>query len=374
MATVSIIRRPRSRFSPIGLDIGASSVRAAQLRWTGGRWTAVTLCHWPLSTGDEQAADAAIWDRLAQWLRRVGFKGRKTVLGLSPPDVELHALDLPSMESATADDISAAAHHEIERLMSFEPGEAETDLWSIPPSKVARTTAIGVAAKKSSVERLVSVCDKARLDCIGVDATACGLARFGWVLRGEPRDQPDVWGVLDLGARRSRLIVCVDAIPVLARSFDYGGQVWTERLAEAMGVTPQTAERHKRDHGISPLSREGDHSGVGTGVLSEMIYNALRRDLDAMVDELERSYRYVMRSYPQRQLGPLLLVGGGAQLQNLDQWLTQRLGVPVVTPTFGNQPQMDGIDLSRVATGVRDPGHAFACAIGLALHPEQIDA
>ena len=373
MAVMSTIRSLRKPHSSIGLDVGRSAVRAAQLQRAGNGWHVVMLGHWPLAPDDPPACEPPTCDRVASWLRRVRFCGHKTVLGLSPPDVELHAMELPRIENVDPQEFRLAAHHEVERLMSFASGEAQTDLWRVPPSTTARTTAIGVAAPKERVDRLVALCERSGLDCVRVDATACALARFGWVLRGADTAPHDVWGVLDLGDRRSRLIVCVDDRPVLARSFEYGGRAWTQRLADALGVSPKTAEQHKRDRGITPVSREA--SGPRSeGVLSEMIYNVLRGDLEAVLDELERSYRYVLRSYAPRQPGPLLLVGGGAGMRNLDDWLAGRLGIDVVTPTLRGQPHFDGIDLSRVAGTLREPANGFACAIGLALDTGACDA
>lgn len=359
------------RFSPIGLDVGSAAVRAAQLRFAGGRWRATTLSHWPIAQQDAKGLDSVARSRLAQWLRDAHFRGRGTIIGLSPPDVEIHAMELPRVENAEPEELRSAARLEIERLMSFSSAEAEVDLWHIPPSKVARTTAIGVAARKDSVAGLLDICQRANLDCMSVDATACALARFGWVVRGLGDTANDVWGVLDLGGRLSRLILCVDRVPVLARALEYGGQSWTRRLAESLKVSERTAEQHKRDHGIARIARHRDQNGDSK--LGEMIYNVLRRDLDGMIEEIERSYQYVLRCYAPRQPGPLLLVGGGAETRNLTEMLTERLGIDVRVPFIDDELNLGGIDCTQVAGKLREPIHSYASAIGLALASEATD-
>lgn len=359
------------RFSPIGLDVGSVAVRAAQLRFVGGRWQATRLCHWPIADQDEKGLDSVARIRLAQWLRNIHFRGRGAIIGLSPPDVELHAMELPRVERAEPEELRRAARLEIERLMSFDSTEAEVDLWHIPPSKVARTTAIGVAARKDSVAALLDICRRANLDCMSVDATPCALSRFGCAVRGLNEIADDIWGVLDLGRRLSRLILCVDRIPVLARAFEYGGKAWTKQLAESLKVSERTAEQHKRDHGIAQIARHREQSGDSK--LSEMIYNVLRRDLNGMIGEIERSYQYILRCYSPRQPGPLLLVGGGAETRNLADMLADRLGIDARVPTVDDEMNLGGIDCTQVASKMREPIHAFAGAIGLALISEASD-
>lgn len=368
IAKIPSIRR---RYSPVGLDVGGAAVRAAQLRYSGGRWRAITLCHWPIARRDGERLDAVAKNRLAQWLRGIQFHGRRTVIGLSPPDIELHAMELPKVEKAQPEELRNAARLEIERLMSFDSAEAETDLWPVPPSKVARTSAIGVAARKDNIAELMEICQLAGLDCTNVDATPCALARFGRVVRGLSEAASDVWGVLDLGGRRSRLILCVDCVPVLARSFEYGGEAWTRRLAESLGVTERTAERHKCDHGIAQVLRQRERGGDTR--LGEMIYNVLRSDLDGILEEIERSYQYVLRCYAPRQPGPLLMVGGGAETRNLSALLAGRLGIDVRLPVIDDQLLLGEIDCSSLTVKMRESVHTFAGAIGLALIAEASD-
>ena len=315
--------------------------------------------------------DPDLASRAARWLRQLDFRGRTVVAGLTPPDVELHAMELPP---APADGPGAqqrqAARWETERLMSFEEGTTETDYWPLPTSKTMSSTAIGVASARSRVESVLSLCKAARLDCARVDASSCALARFGVLLRGLSGSDEDVWSVLDLGARLSRLIVCVGEAPVLARVFEYGGVSWTSKLAASLSVSEETAERHKRDHGIAQIPREARPTANGaenSDVLGEMICNVIREDLEVMVGELERSYRYALQCFPGRRPGPLILTGGGAGMQNLDALLAEKLGIEVVVPTVGQQGVTGRLDFRLVRDQLPEPISGFACAIGLAV-------
>jgi Tfp pilus assembly PilM family ATPase len=345
-------------YSCVGLDVGATSLRCAQLKRVRGGWRIHLLASWLAPTGipdfrHHESARA----RAFQWLTELEFTRRQAIAGLSPPDLEHHAMELPPIPAAGAEALQQAAHWEIERLMTYEEGTAQTAFWSLPGGRALRATAIGVAAPRANLDQVLEICRAGRLDCMQVDAASCALARFATLLR-EPEAAQEVWGVLDLGLRLTRLVIVVDDTPVLVRAFEMCGERWTQHLAGTLQVTTTTAERHKRDHGLQPPRRGG-----GGPPLAEMIFNALRADLDGLVAEIERSFRYVLGSFPKRPPGVLLLVGGGASMRNLPELLTQRLGIPVRAPQFdGSVPLLE----KTSGCTAREPLSAFAGAIGLA--------
>lgn len=367
MVALKQILPRRAVTGPLGLDLGRTSVRVAQVRAAGEKRTVTLLSSLPVK--EESATlnpSHPAFDRVARWLRQIGAAGRNTIVGLSAPDVELHAMQLPpSSDDVDPEQIRQAARFEIERLMRFDEGAAEIDFWRTPPVKGAASGAIGVAASKATVSTMLALCRDAKLDCTRVDATPCALARFGLAWRGTHTVDEEVWGVLDLGDRSSRLILCAGPTPVLARAFDYGGDSWAARIAESLRVSRLTAQQQMRDFGICRVAR--DRTQQGATVVGEMIYSVLRRDLDTMQQELERSYRYVLSCYAQRRPGPLILTGGGACMPNLADLFAERLGIEAIVPTLDDAQQPAGLDFSPVMSRVRDPIPCYACAIGLSL-------
>jgi Tfp pilus assembly PilM family ATPase len=366
----------RATHTPIGLDIGRTALRAVQLRRSTknvpsarpaaagdaqafcGPWIIVDAVQWERRHDESAGPDTGWTERLKRGLRQRAFRGRRVIVGCSSPDVEIHALDLPDLEAAGANDaLSAAARIETQRLMSFEDGSAETDFWRIPRGRGATTSALGAAAERSRILEIWDLCRQAGADCRRIDAAACALARLGALLRFA--HARDIWSALDLGSRAARLILCVDDVPVLARTFEAGGQKWTEKLAEGLQLSPASAELHKRDHGLTLVRRgvrrrsraapTGDVASTAESAdpdalpapaqaslahapsdeLAGMITSILRNDLDQLAAEIERSYAYVHQCFPDRSIAGMMLAGGGALTRNLDQCLAQRLGIEV---------------------------------------------
>lgn len=370
-ALLQKLRTRSTRTTAIGLDVGQSALRAAQLRREGPRWTVTTIGSCPRRSPERGGDEALFALRAARWLNQLGLQRRGAVVGLSPPDLELHALTVGQGDSAADDGTRGeAVRAELERLMTFDAESAEFDFWPLPESAALRDQVMGVAASSPVIERAIGLCDAAGLDCVQIDAAPCALARFGSLYRGLDGIDEDVWSVLDLGSRMSRIVVCAGTVPILARAFVYGGRAWTDKLANSLAVSHPTAERHKRDHGIAaPDAISPAGAAPAGGTLSDLIFSVLRTDLDEMIGELERSYRYVLQCFARRRPGPLLLVGGGAALGGLDALLQQRLGVPAYVPGR-YEPQHTQLDLSACTRTSPTAAAEHACAIGLAIPPE----
>lgn len=162
-----------------------------------------------------------------------------------------------------------------------------------------------------------------------------------------------------------RLLVAVDETPVLVRNLGTGGDSWTSSVAESLQLSSEAAEIHKCDYGIAPRSEHDSNDPLSE--IAGMIYKILRGDLDLVAAEIERSYEYIMRCYPDRPAGNVLLVGAGADLKGLDTFLAKKLGVNVTTL---NQ----AVDQSDGALVYDQPSrkslNPFGAAIGLAIEPE----
>ena len=190
------------------------------------------------------------------------------------------------------------------------------------------------------------------------------LSRFGSLLNPWPSDA--VWGILDLGLRETRTILCVDGVPVLVRTTGPGGEAWTAQIAEALEISVKAAEVQKRDAGLALTGRGVRAEGVATpaGELAAILTGVLRNDLQTLAGEVKRSYEYVLSCYPRRRAADLVLVGGGAVTKNLAEYLAQALGIPVCPASAWLS--RDGCRL-RFASGRQSRIEELALAVGVAI-------
>jgi len=371
MVVFNGLKRKRSR---IGLDIGASGVRAVQLTRSAGGYELTNAASGDRSSSEPGAQatgqDLALGDRIGTVIRtdrggRVRFHGKDVAVALATPDVEFHTLELPAAvfhaDEAEAEQI---VKYEVERLMTGQQSRVETRHWRLPQTViradqggrvcVPAPNAIGTGAAHETINRTIEVCAKAGLTCSHLDTTATALARFGAVLQCRPKDQ--VWGVLDVGDRQARLTLCLEDTPILVRTAGAGGHAWTQRIADALQLSFKAAEIHKRDHGIALTGRQTrDPADEGTrSELASLILGALRADLNDLASEVKRSYEYVLGCYPGRRAADLVLCGGGSLLHHFPEFLGEALGIPVRRASSYLQSELCRLGFVAEGVGRRD--------------------
>ena len=364
----TVMAATRRTATAIGLDIGAHGVRAVQCTGGPDRWTVSGMAHSEFkggTAGGEKSGPGAA--QLRTCLQRAPFRGQKVVTALGMEHLEYHPLELPDAITKGNADVGEAVKFEVERLMTLPEGAVETRHWLLPESSVPAPNAVGVAARRPAVIELIERCDEAGLQCVGVDCAATALARLGAVLR-PPRSE-EVWGVLDLGATQSRIVICVDALPVIARPIAAGGEAWTQLIAESLELSPKSAEIHKCERGIAPPGSgdRRDEPEDAQTELASLLLGALRSELNRLAGGIKQSYEYALSCYPGRSAGDLILTGGGAGLSHLDDFLSQSLGITVqAASTYLDSPE------SRLTFGAtrRHALQTFGMAVGLCLPAE----
>ena len=375
-------KRSRARHSPIGLDMGETGVRAVQLSVRGDSYTVTgaARCERQRADTDEPSmAHQELARSIRDCLPQAAFQGRRAVTALNPPDVELHALELPeAVLSLGSVEAAEAVHWELQRLVTEPNKGVETRYWRLPEAQGSAPNVIGVVASTEAVARGLAACQGAGLRCLGVDTAVTALCRLGVLLKRFNSD--DVWGLLDVGDRQTRLVLCLDDVPVLARTTGSGGRAWTNRIADSLGISAKAAEVHKCEHGIagpaggtrqskSKVGRskvEGSdlRSSSSSGELGLILLGCLRAALTDLASEVKRSYEYVLSCYRQKQAADLIIVGGGAQMPYLSEHLSDALGIPVRRATDYLSEESSRLRCAGLPEGSLE---AYALAVGLAI-------
>lgn len=329
-----------------------------QLRRDGDRFLLAAAVRHELPLVEGEPGSALSPGVLRSLLRSAGFRGRSVIVGLGPPDVEFHPLEIPaSILTSDRNRAELAVREELERVSLRLNGPMEARYWALPPAGPSAPTAMGVAANRAASSAVARAVADSGFACRQVAVTAAALTNVAAVLGVWEPDQ--IGGVLDLGLRQSRLIVCAAGEPVSVRHIGPGGQFWTQRVSEALDVSPRAAEVQKRDCGMATGPTGSDELRSG---LASLVFGALRRELTDLAGEIKRSYEYVMRCYPARAAGDLILTGGGSLLPGLDEFLHGALGISV--STAGACLQRPSCRLQYDGNR-REPLSLFALSVGL---------
>ena len=118
--------------------------------------------------------------------------------------------------------------------------------------------------------------------------------------------------------------------------------------------------------------QDDDFTAFGTGLSQTgetddaTLYAAMQPVLEDLATEVRRSLEFHLGRYPDTTFSRLVLVGGGAKLRNLDEFLAGSLGVPtsvgdpfahikVNVPGLPNEFAPTNAPLCAVALGLRAP-------------------
>jgi type IV pilus assembly protein PilM len=335
----------------IGLDIGATAVRAAILApdrgESDGLMTVEDLGQAPLPPGvvvDGVLQDAPTLTRvLTQLWREHDFGCSHVIIGVSNPQVVVRPMQMPNLPP---EQLARALPFRAREVIALELDKAVLDFRPLGPSPDDPNLIDGllVAAPRAPVLAAVRAVEAAGLRIVRVD-----LASFA-ALRSTAADHGVAEAVVDIGAQMTNIVIHNLGVPRVVRALNRGGEQLTERLVERTGASAAEAEILKRESGVHESENE-----------TSMILSTTIRPL---VSDIRSSIQYFTTTNPDAPLERVSLTGGGAELPGLAEMLTEDVGLPctLVSPLRNV--------LSRIASpeGRHEaPATATAVSVGLAM-------
>jgi len=344
----------------IGLDVGTTHVRAAEVEFRGGgpartaqpsvvRYGEVALPPGAVRDG-EVTETSTVATALRQLWSQARFSHKDVVVGVGNQRVVVRDLDLPAM---SLPQIRASLPFQVQDMLPVAIDDAILDYvptGSFTGEHGPMTRGLLVAATKDTVHANIAAVESAGLRPSMVDLGAFALARL--MARGELLGR--TVGLVDIGARITTVVVVADGAPRLVRLLPSGGQDVTEAVAGALGISATEAEVRKREIGI----------GYAVPFELNAAAEAIRTVTAALVEAVRNTFVYYASGAPGAAAELIVLTGGGSQLPGLGQYLSSASRLPV---TLG-QP-LSGL---RVAggSGIQqqhvDNQHTLAIPLGLA--------
>ena len=342
--TMPFPRKPRESF---GLDIGTSAVKAVQLRQGTGGYTLTALGSAFLRTS--AIADgtikepAAVADAIREAVDAAGIKLREATIGIAGRELIMKKVQLPEVP---AKELRNAIELEAEHHIPFAFDEVFLD-YHVAARHDSVMDLIIVAVKKSKVNEYVAVVEGAGLvpSIVDLDGFALGN-QFEINHLGE---SPESVALIDMGAAVMKTNVVRGGTPVFVRDIPFGGNQYTQAIADRLRTTFEHAERAK----------VGDATDIAWDSLVPAL-EAVSRDLAL---EVRRTFDYFSSTSDSERIGRVVMSGGAARLRGLTEYLSSTWSIPVeVARPFeriGVEPEL--VDSASAA------GPSLAVAVGLAM-------
>ena len=337
----------------VGLDIGATAVRAAVLApiMVGGIPSVSVTGVGQVVLPDGAVVGGVVMDKAAvvraikQLWRANHIRGRKVVLGITNQQIVVRDLQMPLVPG---EQLSRALPFRAREVVAMPLEQALLDFVPLGEPNTDKNTQDGllIAAPRQPVLAAVEAVTQAGLVVARVD-----LASFA-ALRSTARDGLTGEAVIDMGAHLTNVVIHKDGVPKVVRTVGQGGHVLTARLAERLDLSLPDAEQAKAANGLRGSDRR----------VVDLLSEAIR----PMLAEIRSSIQYFSVTSDGAPVERIALTGGAAALIGVADELSEQTGVPVdVVPAA--QVVRDHWAASKHVRAATAEVAASAVAVGLGM-------
>lgn len=326
----------------VGLDIGTSGVRAAELTLGKGGATLERFGQVALPPGAVRDGEVVDSDAVAEALRQLWaearFGSKKVVVGVANQKVVVRQVDLPWMPVG---ELRASLAFQVQ---DFIPMPVEQAILDFHPLEEFANDSGGrmlrvllVAAARDMVDSALLAVQKAGLQPAMVDLTSFAVLRSLYTPSAVGSVEAEA--LVDVGASVTNIVVHQGGVPRFVRILLMGGADITEAVAERLGVSVEQAEQVKQTTGLA---------GVPGTAEAHPANRAIEQTGSAFVEEVRGTLDFYAAQPGAARIGKVVLSGGGSRLLGLVERLsaTTRLPVEVARPmaalTLGRTGLTDG--------------------------------
>jgi len=310
----------------VGLDIGTSGVRAAELSLGRGapkleRFGQVAVPSGAVIDGEVVDVELVAAALKKLWAE-VKFGTKRVALGVANQKVVVRQADMPWMEY---DELRKALSYQVADLIPMPVEQAILDFHPleefINDAGARMLRVLLVAASRDMISSAMAAVERAGLRPISIDLSSFAVIRS----LADPDHlgmASDAEALIDIGARVTNIAVHQGGVPRFVRILLMGGSDLTDAVAERLGVPTEEAEVTKQQLGIPSDAGERDAHPASRVIESSVA---------TFIEEVRGSLDYYLASPGAIPIRRVVLSGGGSRLRNLGSRISTACRLPVDT-------------------------------------------
>jgi type IV pilus assembly protein PilM len=330
----------------VGLDIGTSGVRAAELSLARGapkleRFGQVAVP--PGAVTDGEVIDVElVAAALKKLWSEAKFSSKRVALGVANQRVVVRQADVPWMEP---DELRKSLSYQVADLIPMPIEQAILDFHPLEEfvneSGARMLRVLLVAASRDMVSSALAAVERAGLRAMSIDLSSFAIIR-ALASPDHIGMESDAEALIDVGARVTNIAVHQGGVPRFVRILLMGGNDLTDAVAERIGVPTEEAEVAKQQLGIPSNAAEREAHPAA---------RAIEASVGAFVEEIRGSLDYYLASPGAIAVRRIVLSGGGSRLRNLGSRISAacRLPVDIAQPVTGMRIGKTGLSADQLA-------------------------
>lgn len=340
----------------LGVDIGTVSIKAVEIAGGGGSFQLINYgiaesgeylerSNSVIQSSSFRVDETSASEMLSFLIGKTGIKTRDVVAAIPAFAVFTSVIEMPFMSSA---EIAQAIPYQARSLVPLPISDVTIDWMAIGQFEdekgVKKQQIFMVSVPNDVIKTYQVIFKRAGLNLKMLEIEGMSVAR-SISAAGDGNVM-----TIDMGALSTSITVVSNGSLKYSTQTDFAGISLTQALVKGLGISPKRAELLKRQRGLSGMSGE-----YGLSTLMQPF-------LDVIIGEAKRVRDIFERKYGQK-IERIALLGGGAELHGVDQYMTNQIGLPAVR---GNG--LSGISYPTIVAPLAPwIGSRFPVAIGAAL-------
>ena len=285
-----------------GLDLGSHSIKLVELRQSFRKVEVGRVAAVPVPQGQTavEALDAAA--------AALGLANERVIAALPGDGVARRAMRFPFRDRRR---IAQAVPFEVENETPFDLDDVFVD-WEPVGERGAQADVVATVVPRARVAAEIEGLRAASVEPRILEVEGLALANLAAFV-----ELPGTRLLVDLGHRKTTLCLVVDGAARAARTLPIGSRTLTEGIARERSVDWDEAERIKHRDGV-------------LGADLRPTSPAAERTLGRLVRELVRTiggFESALGMPPEKAIDEITLIGGGARLQRIEEFLSVQLGI-----------------------------------------------
>jgi type IV pilus assembly protein PilM len=303
----------KKRVQVVGLDVGASSVKAVELRASGQEYELVGLGIGQLAPGAIEGGEIRQPGKVQQAIRHAidqgGIQAADVVIGVSGGSVIAKRVTLPKMSEA---ELADSIRWEAEQHIPFDIDDVNLD-FQVLRQEGPQLEVMLVAVKKGKVQSYAEVVAATGLRVVVVDVDVFALeTQHEYNFPSSPNE---VVALVNIGHETTNTNILQGGVNVFARDVFVGGRQYVTTIGQRFDLSPADAEALVR----------GERGSVSWAEV-EPVLDLVSQELG---QEIQRTLDYFGTTAEHERIQRIFLSGGCALIPGLPDFLAAQWGIEV---------------------------------------------
>ncbi len=342
------------RNAVLSIDISTAAVKMLELSRIGTRYRVDSYAVAPLPKDAVIDKNIANVDMISEAvkiaLKQSGTKLKQATVAVAGSAVMTKIITMD--RTLSEDEMEEQIMIEADQYVPYALDEVNFDfeVQGVNENNHEMVDVLLAASRRENVENRVIALANAGLKTNIVDVEAFAMENAFTLLADQFADSigGQAVGILDIGATMTTLNVLYDGRSIYTRDQGFGGKQLTEEIQRRYGLSYEEAGLSKR-HGGLPDSYNAD------------VLEPFKR---ALVQQIQRSLQFFSSSSANRAIDRIILAGGCASIQGIEQLVEKNLGIPVyVANPFINMTLSSKVRPQALSNDA--PALMIACGLAL---------